>query len=650
MRRTCLSPFSRSITAAAWILVLFVWCDEGRGGYLWPLQGKIRLNSSFAECRPNHFHAGIDIHARTGTPLRAIDDGYIWHVAVNPFGYGKSLFMKLADGRTVVYAHLDRYVPGIEQVVELEQKRRFSYMVSLYFKKERFPIGKGDMVGYAGSTGAMGAHLHFEIRDTQNRPIDPLTLGYGVKDSTPPVIRSVLLTPLDDTSRVGGQPFPVLMGTGAAGSYQTIRDTIPYYGYIGLSIHVEDYQDEWPFRLNISRSILYVNGTEVFSARYDRFSYAHTREVELEFDYGMYERGMGRFHRLYRYGGNHLLFYEKNGGVLSADPKHEIDEVKVVCYDATGNVSILILYLRGETAPSGRDGSAFHSPYVEGEGISLYRNLFAVSIRCEQGAQPKRSVRAEPLYGDFAHSGAFAVGYYRLEARTSAVCSLEIDCDGQEKLVTFPYGCIERDSTGELASGDGMFRVRIPGGQLYEDLYATIKTVQEEIPGQLKLIRGPYLIEPLQTIFRREVEVYFPHPQTASKRIGIYMLKKEGWIYLGNRYDSRRKSFATTSRHMGTFALMEDASAPEIVDFITEKEGDYIQKLAFIVRDGAGTGFKMSGITLSIDGKAYIPALEPYRDEVGFLLFGRRFTEGGHTASITVTDQAGNRSSRDVSF
>lgn len=128
------------------------------------------------------------------------------------------------------------------------------------------------------------------------------------------------------------------------------------------------------------------------------------------------------------------------------------------------------------------------------------------------------------------------------------------------------------------------------------------------------------------------------------------MLKKDGWIYLGNRYDMESKSFATTSRHLGTFALMEDTTAPEITDFVTEKDGDYISKAAFIAKDGAGTGFKMSGIKLSLDGTAYIPALEPYRDEVSFLLFGKRFIEGGHTACITITDQAGNRSSRAVSF
>jgi hypothetical protein len=631
-------------------IAVFMFATQVRAGYLWPLEGKVWLNSSFAECRPNHFHAGIDIHAKTGTPLRAIEDGYIWHVAVNPFGYGKSLFLRLQDGRTLVYAHLHRYASKVEQIVELEQQRRFSYMVSLYFPEQRFPVTKGEVVGYAGSTGAMGAHLHFEIRDEQNRPVDPLTLGYRVQDTTPPVIKGILLTPLDDGSLIGGQPFPLLLRTNGVGSYETISDTISFYGNIGLAIHSEDYQDEWPFRLNISRSMLYVNGEEVFNARYDRFSYAHTREVELEFDYFMYEQGLGRFHRLYRYGSNHLLFYKRDDGTLSAEELKKINEIKVICYDSNGNVSVLLLYLRKEEQPLKSGTFALRSPYVQGEGIFIYRNMVAVCIRSKGGPVIAKATNAEPLFGDPVRCGDYVIAHFRLKPKRSGTCSLEIKREGEEELVCFPYGCVERDTTGWFESSDGAFRVRIPKGQLYEDLYARIRTTDAEIPEQLKIIRGPYLIEPLRTIFKKEMEVFFSYPKKVSKRIGIYMLKKDGWIYLDNRYDSQQMSFATTSRHMGTFALMEDTTAPEIVDFVTEKDGDEICGVAFIVKDGAGTGFKMSDIGLSLDGKQYIPALEPFQDEVRFLLFGKRFTEGGHTASITVTDQAGNRGSRSVSF
>ncbi len=628
------------------VLLLLLLICKVEAGYIWPLGGKVWLNSSFAECRPNHFHAGIDIHAKTGTPLAAIEDGYVWHVAVNPFGYGKSLFLRLADGRTVVYAHLNRYAQKVEQIVELEQKRRFSYMVSLYFTEERIPVKRGEIIGYAGSTGAVGAHLHFEIRDGSNRPVDPLTIGYRVKDSAPPVIKGILLSPMDDTSLVGGQPFPVLIGSDGVG----MGDTITLYGNIGLALHSQDFQDEWPFRLNISRALLYVNGEKVFSACYDRFSYAHTREVELEFDYGMYEKGIGRFHRLFRYGGNHLLFYKKTGGVLSTKDLKKMNEIKVICHDTNQNVSVFIFYVERDEAPAASGIYACHSPYVLGEGVFIYRNLVAVGIRSSGEVKQTGTTNVAPLFPDYVHCGGYAFGYYRLKPQASARCSIAVLYDGETEVITFPYGYVARDSAGWIASEDGAFSVRIPKGQLYEDLYAQIRKVTAEIPEQLRLIRGPYLIEPTRTIFKKEMEVFFPYPKTDSEKIGIYMLKKDGWIYLGNRYDSKRESFATTSRHMGTFALMEDTTAPVVTDFVTEKEGGYITKVAFIVKDGAGTGFRMSAIKLTIDGRAYIPALEPYRDEVSFLLFGEQFTGGSHTASITVTDQAGNRGSHMVSF
>ncbi|UCE08247.1 MAG: M23 family peptidase, partial [bacterium] len=76
--------------------------------YLWPTDASQYLTSSFAEYRPGHFHAGIDIKTwgRIGHKVFAIRDGYIMRIGVSPFGYGKVLYQKLDTGVIAVYAHL----------------------------------------------------------------------------------------------------------------------------------------------------------------------------------------------------------------------------------------------------------------------------------------------------------------------------------------------------------------------------------------------------------------------------------------------------------------------------------------------------------------------------------------------------------------
>lgn len=620
--------------------------------YIWPIDGKILLNSNFAECRPNHFHAGIDLHAEEGTPIKAIDDGYIWHISVSPFGYGKSLFLKPDDGRIVVYAHLQKFCEKIEKIVELKQKRKFSYRVSLYFKKGHLSVKRGEIVGYVGRTGAMGAHLHFEMRDTHNRPINPLSHGYRFVDSTPPLIKAIQLTPLDDSSFVSGIPFPVIIKPYGSKSYYSFIDTIAIDGRIGLEILSEDYQNSWPFRLNIWKVEMYVNGELRFKSVYDRFSYAHTREVELEFDYDLYNRGLGRFHRLYIYGDNHLPFYKKRGGIIFSERLKNVNEIKIVCYDANKNRSVVILLLRKKKSYKGdriKEGLTYNSPYIHGSGLSLYRNLVRVAVGNTDELKIVKMRNLLPIKEGFERDGNCSIAYFRLLPKSAAVCTLLIDHSRGEDTFTFYYNTVLKNRSGIITSFDRKFMVFVNKGELYEDLYTRVRKIKEEVPEGLRLLRGAYMVEPLGAVFQKDIEVSFLYPETLSKKIGIYKKKKDAWEYLGGEYDKLKNAILAKTSHLGTFALLEDNIPPNISDFHIVKEGNLVKKISFKVHD-IGSGFKIADIHIKLDDIPYIPVYAPYQDEVSYLLFGKMIEQGGHTAEIKIKDRAGNKSSLSVSF
>ncbi len=77
--------------------------------------------------------------AATGTPLVAIETGYIWSPNWHYAG-GIGLYIRGVSGDTWYYAHLDRYAPGIV---------------------DGLPVSAGQLVGYVGTTGnASVPHLH----------------------------------------------------------------------------------------------------------------------------------------------------------------------------------------------------------------------------------------------------------------------------------------------------------------------------------------------------------------------------------------------------------------------------------------------------------------------------------------------------------
>ena len=67
-----------------------------------------------------------------------------------------------------------------------------------------FPVSRGQRIAYTGSTGIGPPHLHFELRDPQERALNALEYGLSIKDRIPPTIRSLMVVPLAANSRVEG--------------------------------------------------------------------------------------------------------------------------------------------------------------------------------------------------------------------------------------------------------------------------------------------------------------------------------------------------------------------------------------------------------------------------------------------------------------
>jgi len=107
-------------------------------GLSWPIRGSI--TSGFGS-RWGRLHAGIDVGAGTGTPIRAAKGGEVIF-AGSMSGYGNCVIIDHGGGLSTLYAHQSRL--GTNDGASVEQ---------------------GQVIGYVGSTGhSTGPHLHFETR------------------------------------------------------------------------------------------------------------------------------------------------------------------------------------------------------------------------------------------------------------------------------------------------------------------------------------------------------------------------------------------------------------------------------------------------------------------------------------------------------
>ncbi|MGB5928939.1 MAG: M23 family metallopeptidase, partial [Cyclobacteriaceae bacterium] len=165
------------------------------GEYLFPIKPgeKNLLAGTMGELRSSHYHGGIDIKTeqREGFEVYATQDGYISRIKVSGYGYGNAMYVQHPDGNTSVYGHLQRFLDDVADYVRGQQYEREAFGVDLFPEKEMFPVKKGDVIAISGNSGgSSGPQLHFEIRDKNQRPLNPLTFGFEkeINDNIPPTV------------------------------------------------------------------------------------------------------------------------------------------------------------------------------------------------------------------------------------------------------------------------------------------------------------------------------------------------------------------------------------------------------------------------------------------------------------------------------
>ncbi len=179
-----------------------------------PMDIPIQLSATFAEIRPNHVHGGIDLKTQgvEGKKVYAVADGYVSRIGVSPYGYGNVLYITHYDGFTSVYAHMQRFSIEIGKYVKQYQYKNKKYTSQIYPDNDKFPVKKGDLIGFSGNSGGSGGpHLHFEIRHTgSEKPVNPMFFGYKITDNVRPIINGVSVYPLGEESTLEGGIKPMI--------------------------------------------------------------------------------------------------------------------------------------------------------------------------------------------------------------------------------------------------------------------------------------------------------------------------------------------------------------------------------------------------------------------------------------------------------
>ena len=310
----------------------------------------INLSGTFGELRTNHFHSGIDIKTNRveGLNIYSYEKGYISRIQVSTYGYGKAIYITHPDGKITVYAHLSKFSEKIQNYVKDIQYKRKKFAIKVYPKESEILIEKNEIIGYSGNTGSSsGPHLHFELRDKNNMPVNPLKYrNIEIIDTIIPSLKGVYYKELkykngkleDNYSRFKKIKFI----ENDNGKYLT--DTIYTNGVIGFGVNSFDLMNNSNNVYGLNKIITKINDSVNFKINFDKFSFDEWTYINTYVDYAYFKRTNEKIQKLYIENINPLNLYDRNlgdGALKLNDSKNILIDYKIILFDFNNNTTVI---------------------------------------------------------------------------------------------------------------------------------------------------------------------------------------------------------------------------------------------------------------------------------------------------------------------
>jgi hypothetical protein len=309
-----------------------------KGYFMYPVKSPIGLNANFGELRPNHWHMGLDCKTEKAEnkELLASADGYIAKIKVEPWGFGRAIYINHPNGYTTLYAHCNDFYPELEKWVKQQQYLKKSWKVYLdSIPANLFPVKKGQFIAKSGNTGgSLGPHLHFEIRDTKSdKVLNPLLFGFNIPDNVKPKINKIVV--YDRCQSVYEQNPRVIAVNGPNGAPVNIKTE-----QVSFAIAATDAVNGSDNPNGIYEVTLYDNDVALCGFQMDSIGYDETRYLNAHIDYKMKTNGGSYVQHISELPGYPNGVYRKfvNDGVVNLmDGKTH--NIKIVVKDAAGNAT-----------------------------------------------------------------------------------------------------------------------------------------------------------------------------------------------------------------------------------------------------------------------------------------------------------------------
>ena len=543
------------------------WAQQIQKGYFQsPVKPGARnyLSGNFSELRPNHFHTGLDYKfgGSEGEPIYAAATGWIHRIKISSFGYGNVIYLKHPSGHITLYGHLRNFNPKLHAWMKQKMYEAKQNELEISLKVGELPIKKGELIAYGGNTGSSGGpHLHFEIRDSLDRALDPLLAGYSeILDNIPPTPQKIAIVPLELDSRVNGKFQRLELTPVLSGSSYRINETIQVSGKVGLEIQGYDKLDGAENQNGFPKFEVSDDTGFLFKLLVDQVDFNFTRQFLLH-------THQNRFTKLYFQKDLKFSFFTPNtpetGAFQVETGKKKNIQLKLI--DAYNNVRLVQLSLTGADL----DSTLADGPAPQKAQVSYYKNILKIKVaQTEKGGLAKfevgnTSYEILPAYQDAASRTYLWDLRFGIPKKIDLCSEIYIpDIIGH-----FPVGKEHLHAISNL-------QIRTEANSLLEDLYLRVTQTGSASAPVLNLGETTsYLWNPIEATWN--VSGYAGN----KTKTHIYLRAANGSLsFVGGEWLQNQIRFKT--RNFGSFVLAEDAVKPSISPVKVTSQG-----MRFTIKD-----------------------------------------------------------------
>ncbi|MCK4903656.1 MAG: hypothetical protein KAS35_03120, partial [Candidatus Marinimicrobia bacterium] len=522
--------------------------------------------------------------------------------------------------------------------------------------------------------GSMGPHLHFELRNEKDQPLNPMTYGFSLVDHIPPKFLDLSIIPLATGTRIDNSTIPQnYTPLYSSPNVYILKDTILVTGKFGLTTRVIDKIQNASHFYQIEKLEILVDSISVFSVNYNLLDFSEGENISTVYGQPVSHPKHNDFQKLYQLDSYPKLTIHPNDKTGIIKLSEGIHKLEILAWDAAQNKSVLTFYIKSTVPlqktkyilnlnnyPTFNDNpKVFNSELIQlekGTIFQLQTDINSSDIIMAFIEKPDMLMTFPLIKVEEDKYASEMLNPYMF--KDSKFCGFLFYSDTIQKYeFDFTPMFISPDSNNIIFSDDSLCSV-ITTNTIYGTTLMWITKYAKPIKINSENRKSNiYKLHPYGIPFKNSAVIslsIYNDINLEHCSIYTYNKKKTKWDFVKSYVDTTNNTINTMSSIPNIFTVLEDTKSPVFLYTYPKNRHTYARDtltkfLITLTDDISGIDSSEEKLKVFLDDNRIWVTYQPIKKEISYYL-RNSLSRGEHNLLINIQDRSGNSASKTIKF